>query len=156
MHSCQGGLALRTVAGSEGWKKKSPQEECEAYFLIQRRNHFQQQQKNRHYLLLFIYYENKAWHGGKKMGFVLQMTCVLNPALALPVSDRRGVRQISYACCFTSQIPLQLGWEHVTGFGQCTVDGISRCRFRAKRSEQLCFLVSHTSLLQGGHGYQMM
>lgn len=47
--------------------------------------------KNRHYLLFFIYYENKAWHGRKKMGFVIQMTCVLNPALTLPVSDREGI-----------------------------------------------------------------
>lgn len=137
-------------------EEKKPSGGMRGIFSYTEKEPFPTTTKNRHYLLLFIYYENKAWHGGKKMGFVLQMTCVLNPALALPVSDRRGVRQISHACCFTSQIPLQLGWEHVTGFGQCTVDGISRCRFQAKRSEQLCFLVSHTSLLQGGHGYQMM
>lgn len=81
---------LEQGQGVRDGRKKIPQEECEAHFLIQRRKHFQQK-KNRHYLLFFIYYENKAWHGRKKMGFVIQMTCVLNPALTLPVSDREGI-----------------------------------------------------------------
>lgn len=64
--------------------KKSLRRNSEVPFLIWRRKHFQSE--NKHHLL-FIHYENKAWCSGKKMGFIIQMTCIPNLALTLTICE---------------------------------------------------------------------
>ena len=84
------------ACGLRSGRRKSFRRSAEA--LIRRRKRFQQ--GNRHYLL-FLHYENKAWWAwctGEKMGFVIQMTCILQLALTVTTCEwQRG-------CC-SSNIP---------------------------------------------------
>lgn len=50
----------------------------------------------------------------------------------------RDGHQICYAFSFSSQIPSQLGWEHVMGSGQWTAGRISGCHFQADVVESGC------------------
>ena len=64
--------------------------------------------------LLFIHYKNKAWYGGKKMSFGIQMICAPSPALPLlPMSSRETV--IRFYMCLPSLPRFLHSWAGNTG-----------------------------------------
>lgn len=54
------------------------------------------------------------------------------------MSDREGAHQIFHMRSCASQTPLQLGWKHVMGSGQWTVDRVGRCLSQAEVVESDC------------------